>query len=52
MLDQNGPAAAQQSEPVTVWRAAEDLLAAREQWSAVPWRTFEAALKTLSGPNQ
>jgi hypothetical protein len=44
MLDQNGPAAAQQSEPVTVWRAAEDLLAAREQWSAVPWRTFEADL--------
>ena len=29
VLDQNGPAAAQSSEPVTVWRTADDLLAAR-----------------------
>jgi hypothetical protein len=44
LLDQNGLAAAQPLERVTVWRTTEDLLAAREQWSAVPWRTFEADL--------
>ena len=46
LLDQKGTpaAAAQPLERVRVWRTAEDLLAAREQWSAVPWRTFEADL--------